>query len=239
MVLGPARALGGNDPSSIPGVVGYWDARDLTLGAVTYWPPRVGAIGNLAGTGTAITSTGHAAVSQPRFVSTNAVGFSTSMTSSSPKAFFFVGKAYIMGQDNRALHLINVSAPGDTAANRSGMWWYNWSGNVLKILGNSTDTAAGISQLSINTRYLLIVNHWTGTSGTAYTWGQDGSSTTIVSQTWNNTTAKVCVGKTQSAQTNEMLDGEVSACGVYDRNFTPAEIISLREWANLEFGVVN
>ena len=144
-----------------------------------------------------------------------------------------------MGSDIRALSLINISAPADTAANRSGMWWYNYSGNALKILGTSTNTAVGISQLSINTRYLLIVNHLSATSGIAYTWSQTGASTTISAQTWANTTAKICVGTTQIANSNETLDGDVTACGAYAKILSSEEITGLRDWASRELFVTD
>lgn len=231
------------DPRNLPGpaanLVGYWDARDLSAGAITTWPARYGGLGDLTGTGTAIGIGQTSAVSQPRLLSANTIASASSITQSTPKAFFFIGKAYILGADNRALHLVNITPPSDTGANRTGMWWYNYSGNVLKILGAGTNTAAGISQLSINTRYLLIVNHTSATSGTAYTYQQTGTSTALSAQTWNAATSKLCVGTTQIQQVNEVLDGEVTACGIYDRALTTLEISNIRTWASSQFGSLN
>lgn len=228
------------DPRNLPGpaanLAGYWDARDLSVGAVANWPARAGNLGSLVGTGTVIGTGQTAAVSQPRFASANTIQAASTITQSTPKAFFFIGKAYIMGASNRALHLINITPPGDTGTNRTGTWWYDYSGNVLKILGSGTNTAAGISQLSINTRYLIIINHWNGTSGTAYTYSQTGTSTALSAQTWDPSTSKLCVGTTQVAQANEVLDGEVTACGIYDRALTTLEITSIRGWASSQFG---
>jgi len=222
-------------PATPAGLVGYWDARDLTAGAITTWVPRNsnGSIGLLAGTGT---KTGDQ-VDTPRFMGSVSAYSSAGMTPSTAKSFWFIGTVTNVGSDVASRPLVWVSNPSTWTGGENGILWYNYNGNVSKIKGGSYNNPAGIAQKSINTRYLWVVTYTSGTSATMYTYTENGSATTIGVASYP-TDSVVMVGKRGDNAGNVALAGSVNACGVYSAVLSAGDIASLKVWANANFGVV-
>lgn len=239
-VLGPARALGGADPGSFPGLVGYWDARDVT-GSVTSWDPRAsdGLIGPMIGTGSKIGTGVNQAVTQPRYISTNAV-FDSGITFSTLSSMWVIGTVASLGSDISSRTLIDIAINSTGAGGQRGLLWYNYSGNVTKIMsGNSAlISATGIAQKTVGIKYLWILNIVSLTSGQVYTYTEDGATTTVAAPSFGST-AKFFCGRRYDNASNVMWDGEVAAFGLYTQTMSTNDITALRTWANKEFGVVN
>jgi hypothetical protein len=223
-------------PAGIAGLVGYWDARDLTDGAVTTWAAHAGAsAGSVTGTGTKTSDY----VTNPALHG-NASATTLGVTVTSAKTIFFIGSVSNMGSDTVANFLINLSEPASSTSG-PGIAWYNYFDTVNRIMhgGGIATAAAGIAQKSINIRYLWIVTYTAGsTFGTMYTYLENGTGNSLTAPTGTGTSV-LHVGTNYNNQSNILLNGRVCAFGMYSNVISAADITILRGWANTNFGVVN
>lgn len=228
---GPDRVMGVWDPSFLTDSYAYWDARDVGSGAITSWVPRFDITsGNMQATGTGTGSGTY--VQYPRFATNGGIG---SNGPSTLWGFWSIFEVETIGSDVSARTILYIMSSGSTP---HGQIWYNYSGNVFKISnGNGITTpAAGISQLSVNTKYLAITNYEDSTHATAYVNSQNGTSTAVTLPNYS-TGSKVYIGRDYNNQTNTYLVGKMYACGLATSNIDSTGRSLLRGWAASEFGV--
>lgn len=223
-------------PAHLPGLVAYYDARDLTPGAITAWAPRAsdGLFGGLSGTGTAEGSGRTAKVTNPVLVSDNTMNTS-GLSNATPVGMWMIANVAKLGAAGGRVYCLARISSGSSG--ESGFFWFNYLDvKTPKVSSAGYVDAGGINSPPTGVPCLWIFNKLSSTACVVHRYAEDGTSTAVSAVDWS-TAAKLYVGRNQADNTSFRLDGSVSALGLYSQNFDASGISLLRQWANAEFGV--
>lgn len=232
------QPVGHPTPAGLPGLIGYWDARDLPTGAVTTWAPRAtSALGNFTGTGLKLGGGG--GVLNP-LMNTTALVNAASITTSTPVGQWCIFNVHNAGSPGTSPRMLaHIGQAGyDTLTRATGAFFFNYNSKSAYFATNTGTyvPAPGIGNPVLGARCLWITNQTSGTQSTLYTLTEDGTAATTNTPAWVPSAAYVYMGLAAKTPTYPMV-GEILSYGICNQNIDADGRGLLRGWARSEFGV--